>query len=159
LSERDVRSFAPPAPVVVTEPAGVALVGMPMNTLTSASAHTVDGVLLGLPVTVTFVPESFTFAFGDGAELTVPVAGTRWDDLGVPEFTATDTSHAYPARGSYGVTVTVAYAATVDFGPWGVFTVNGPVRLTSPGMEVRVVEAHTALVESTCIDDPGGPAC
>ncbi|MDI6943517.1 hypothetical protein QMO46_08410 [Microbacterium barkeri] len=159
LTERDVLTFAPAPPSVTTEPAGIAIVGMPMNVVAPAQEHVAGGSLFGLPVTVTFTPASFAFDFGDGTVQTVGSGGSTWNDLGLPEFSATETSHAYAARGSYGVVVSVSYSAVVDFGVWGVYPVDGLVTATSAGSPVRVVEAHTALVEGSCVENPAGPGC
>lgn len=159
LTERDVLTFAPAPPSVTTEPAGIAIVGMPMNVVAPAQEHVAGGSLFGLPVTVTFTPASFTFDFGDGTVQTVGSGGSSWNDLGLPEFSATETSHAYGARGTYEVVVSVSYSAVVDFGVWGVYPVDGLVTATSAGSSVRVVEAHTALVEGSCAENPSGPGC
>lgn len=159
LTERDVLTFAPAPPSVTTEPAGIAIVGMPMNVVAPAQEHVSGGSLFGLPVTVTFTPASFTFDFGDGTVETVGSGGSTWNDLGLPEFSATETSHAYGARGTYSVVVSVLYSAVVDFGVWGVYPVDGLVTATSSGSSVRVVEAHTALVEGSCAENPSGPGC
>ena len=62
-------------------------------------------------------------------------------------------------RGTYPVSVTVQYAASVDFGSGTWRPVTGYVTATSGGYDVRVVEARTALVDETCVENPGGPGC
>jgi hypothetical protein len=56
------------------------------------------------------------------------------------------------------VSVTVEYAASVDFGT-GWRPVPGVVRAEAGGYGVRVVEVRTALVDRTCAEDPTGPGC
>ena len=55
--------------------------------------------------------------------------------------------------------VTVQYAASVDFGSGTWRPVSGYVTSTSGGYDVRVVEARTALVDRTCVENPAGPGC
>jgi hypothetical protein len=159
ITERDVLTFAPAPPPVTTEPNGIAVVGMPMNVVAPAQQHVSGGSLFELPVTITFTPARFSYDFGDGTVETTDSGGSTWQQLGLPQFSATPTSHAYGARGQYLLTVSVAYTAVVDFGVWGVYPVEGLVTSTAPGASVRVVEAHTALVEKSCVENPAGPGC
>ncbi|MFT4234745.1 MAG: hypothetical protein QM607_07090 [Microbacterium sp.] len=160
ISDHDVAVFAPVVPAPVTEPdEGLALTGMPMNAVASAGIQSIGGMLFTLPVTVTFTPESYTFDYGDGQQLTAATGGARWTDLGAADYTATATSHAYAERGTYQVVVSVSYSAVADFGVWGVFPVNGLVTVTSPAASVRAVDAETVLVNSTCDENPSGPGC
>ncbi|MDN3310783.1 hypothetical protein QWJ90_07565 [Microbacterium oryzae] len=159
ITERDVLTFAPAPPQVTTEPNGVAVVGMPMNVVAPAQQHVSGGSLFELPVTITFTPTRFSYDFGDGTHETTDSGGSTWQQLGLPQFSATPTSHAYGARGQYLLTVSVGYTAVVDFGEWGVYPVEGLVTSTSTGSSVRVVEAHTALVEKSCAENPAGPGC
>ncbi|WOF21812.1 hypothetical protein N8K70_10490 [Microbacterium betulae] len=159
IGERDVLAFAPAPLTVATEPDGVAVVGMPMNVVAPAQEHVAGGSLFGLPVRVVFTPASFAFDFGDGTVRTSSSGGSSWSDQGLPEFSATATSHAYASRGTYTVVASVSYNAVVDFGVWGAYPVDGLVTTSSPASSVRVVEAHTALVERSCIENPAGPGC
>jgi hypothetical protein len=65
----------------------------------------------------------------------------------------------YRERGTYPVSVTVQYAASVDFGSGLWRPVAGFVTATSGGYDVQVVEARTALVDQTCVENPRGPGC
>lgn len=56
------------------------------------------------------------------------------------------------------MSVTVQYAAAVDFGT-GWRPVPGYVSATTSGYDVRVVEVKTALVDRTCLENPTGPGC
>jgi len=154
----DVASFAP-APLPLTdEPDGVGIVGMPVNFVIDASSTTQHGTLFDLPVAVRFTPASFTISPGDGTSYRTTTGGASWNTLGAAQFTATPTSHAYPARGTYTATATVHYAAAVDFGN-GWIPVPGTLDITTSATTLRIVEVHTALVDRTCTEDPSGPGC
>lgn len=159
ITDREVATFAPPGPALSTEPAGAAIVGMPFNAIAPAQETVAGGSLFGLPVSVVFTPMSYAFDFGDGTVVSATSGGSSWDSLGLPDYAATATSHVYAGRGTFTVVASVSYRAVVDFGPWGVYPVEGLVTVSSSATTVRVVETHTALVESTCIEDPAGPGC
>ncbi|WP_349427707.1 hypothetical protein [Microbacterium sp. LWS13-1.2] len=154
----DLASFRPAAPALGGEPAGFGVVGMPTNLLASASEERIPGTVLGWDVTVRFVPTAYVFDNGDGTTTRAATGGSAWASLGQGQFTPTATSHAYRARGTYAVSVTVEYAASVDFGT-GWRQVPGVVRAEAGGYGVRVVEVRTALVDRTCAEDPTGPGC
>ncbi len=155
----DLASFVPTRPVLAGEPAGIAIVGMPANLLAGAGEHRVPGRLLGYDVVVRFVPAVYVFSYGDGATRSATTGGASWSSLGQAQFTPTATSHAYRARGTYTAAVTVRYAASVDFGSGAWRPVAGFVDASTGGYTVRVVEAHTALVARTCLENPRGPGC
>lgn len=154
----DVASFAPAASLLADEPDGVGIVGMPMNFVVSAAPHAATGTLFDLPVTVRFAPVSFVFVHGDGTSRTSATGGRTWAALGQAQFSATATSHAYSARGTYGASAIVQYAATVDFGN-GDVAVPGLLDVATPSSAIEVVEVRTALVERTCLENPSGPGC
>jgi hypothetical protein len=154
----DLASFRPAAPTLGGEPAGFGVVGMPTNLLASASEERIPGTVLGWNVTVRFVPTAYVFDNGDGTTTRAATGGSAWASLGQGQFTPTATSHAYRARGTFAVSVTVEYAASVDFGT-GWRPVPGVVRAEAGGYGVRVVEVRTALVDRTCAEDPTGPGC
>ncbi|MCT9819936.1 hypothetical protein N3K63_06490 [Microbacterium sp. W1N] len=154
----DVASFAPTARPLVDEPDGVGIVGMPVNFVVDAETHAATGTLFELPVTVRFTPVSYRFAHGDGTSRTASGGGATWAELGLAQFSATATSHAYAARGTYTASTAVEYSAAVDFGSgW----IDVPGTLTIPGgtATLQIVEARTALVDRTCLEDPSGPGC
>lgn len=155
----DIASFRPAQPTLGGEPAGFGVVGMPTNLLATASEQRIPGTVLGWDVTVRFVPVAFVFDNGDGTTTRSATGGASWTSLGQGQFTPTATSHAYQARGTYPVSVTVEYAASVDFGNGSWRTLPGVVRAQAGSYEVRVVEVRTALVERTCAEDPSGPGC
>lgn len=155
----DLASFRPTPPTLAGEPAGFGVVGMPTNLLASASEQRIPGTVLGWDVTVRFVPVAYVFANGDGTTTRAATGGSSWTSLGQGQFTPTATSHVYRERGTYGVAVTVEYAASVDFGSGLWRPVPGVVRAEGAGYDVRVVEVRTALVDRTCAEDPTGPGC
>lgn len=154
----DLVSFRPVTPELTGEPAGFGVVGMPANFVTAASEQQLTGTLLGYPVTVRFTPTAFVFSYGDGTTQRAASGGASWEASGAAQFTPTDTSHVYAERGSYVTGVTIEYAAAVDFGA-GWQPVDGVVTARSAGYPVEVVEARTALVDRTCLENPTGPGC
>lgn len=154
----DVASFAPASAPFVDEPDGVGIVGMPMNFVVTADVHEQTGTLFDLPVTVRFTPTSYVFTHGDGTAREATTGGRTWAELGRAPFSATETSHAYAARGTYTATATVRYAAQVDFGN-GWIDVPGRLEIVGGGTTLRIVEVNTALVDKTCIENPRGPGC
>lgn len=155
----DLASFRPDAPTLTGEPVGFGIVGAPTNVVAAASEQFLSGPLLGWNVTVRFVPEGYVFDYGDGTTERFTTGGARWASLGQPQFTPTTTSHAYRDRGTYAVSVTVQYSAAVDFGSGTWRPVTGYVTASGATYDVRVVEARTALVDQTCVENPGGPGC
>ncbi|WP_461471482.1 hypothetical protein [Microbacterium sp. HJ5] len=155
----DLASFRPATPELTGEPAGFGVVGMPTNLVGAASEQHLPGSLLGWDVTVRFTPAQYVFAHGDGTTATTTTGGASWERLGQAQFTPTATSHSYADRGTFPVSVTVRYAASVDFGNGWWQPVDGFVTATSGQYPVRVVEVRTALVDETCREDPGGPGC
>lgn len=154
----DLASFRPATPEFAGEPAGFGVVRMPTNFVAAASAQDIPGVLLGYPVTVRFTPVAYVFSYGDGQSLRTATGGVAWAASGSPQFTPTDTSHAYQERGVYLSSVATEYSAAVDFGA-GWRAVDGVVTARTGDYPVQVVEARTALVERTCAEDPRGPGC
>ncbi|WP_221584078.1 hypothetical protein [Microbacterium sp. G2-8] len=159
ITIEDVAVFTPAPASPAIEPYGIAIMHAPMNVAVSASSHTVEGELFDLPMSVTFTPELYTVDYGDGTVAETSTGSPTWSELGQEQLTPTATSHAYSARGTFAVSVDVAYSATVDFGEWGVHPVNGHV--VSPGrdIDVTVYEKRSLLVDQTCEEDPAGPGC
>jgi len=159
VTAADLASFRPARPSLTGEPAGFGIVGAPTNVVAAASEQYMTGTLLGWDVTVRFVPAGYVFDYGDGSTERSATGGTSWASLGQAQFTPTATSHAYRERGTYPVSVTVEYAASVNFGSGTWRPVTGLVTASTGGYDVRVVEARTALVAQTCVENPGGPGC
>ncbi|WP_454130044.1 hypothetical protein [Microbacterium aurum] len=134
------------------------IVGMPVNFVVTATTHEQTGELFDLPVTVRFTPDSVVFAYGDGVTRTAADGGRSLSALGLPQFSATPTSHAYAARGTYTASALVRYAAEVDFGS-GWVPVPGLLAIPTANATIDVLEARTALVDRTCIEDPAGVGC
>lgn len=155
----DLASFTPARPALTGEPRGVGVVGLPTNLVASASEQRMSGRILDFDVTVRFVPAGFVFDYGDGSTRRSSTAGVSWSRAGQASFTPTATSHVYTKPGTYAVRVTVLYAPSVDFGSGVWRPVDGYVRATSGGYDVRVVEVRTALVDRTCLENPSGPGC
>lgn len=141
----DVASFAPQPAALTSDPAGYAVVGLPVDFAVTASAHSASGTLFDLPVTVRFTPEEIVITTGDGSALTTPS-------------TPTATSHVYRDRGTYVASATVRYRAEVDFGR-GWRPVPGTLDIPTAGYAVQVLEARGTLVERTCAEPPLGPGC
>ncbi|MFE5410268.1 hypothetical protein [Microbacterium sp. NPDC056569] len=159
LTLADLASFRPVQPTLGGEPRGFGVVGMPTNLLATASEQLIPGTVLGWDLTVRFMPVAFVFDNGDGTTTRAATGGASWASLGQGQFTPTATSHTYRERGTYDVSLTVEYAASVNFGSGIWRPVPGVVRAEASGYGVRVVEVRTALVERTCAEDPTGPGC
>lgn len=154
----DLVRFAPAGSVLTGEPNNVGVAGLPTNFVTAASTQTVAGELFGFPLSVRFTPVAYDFIYGDGATSTSTTGGASWVDLAQAQFTPTDTSHAYRERGTYIAQVNVRYSAEVDFGA-GWFPIAGQVTANGAPQEIRIFEAHTALVAFTCAEAPHSPGC
>jgi hypothetical protein len=154
----DVASFAPEVAPLVPEPAGVGVVGMPVNVVAAAAEHTREGELFDLPVRVRFQPQSFLFDYGDGTTRESPTGGRTWNQLGAAQLTPTPTSHVYDHRGTYTARVTIRFRADVDFGN-GWTRVPGLLDIPAHTTRITILEAHTALVQHTCHETPHAPGC
>lgn len=154
----DIAQFSPEPVTTVAEPDNVGVAGMPVNFVAAASVHTRSGTLFGTPLSVRFTPVGYDFVHGDGTSATTTTSGRTWEELGQAPFTPTDTSHVYRERGTYQAHVSVRYRAEVDLGV-GWFPVDGELAIDGPVQEIRIFEAHTALVARTCAEQPGAPGC
>jgi hypothetical protein len=154
----DLASFSPTAPSIVMEPDGFFLRGLPANFIASAATNAHDGTLLERPVSVRFSPSTYSWDWGDGSSDTFSTPGSTWEDLGLPRFTATDTSHVFEERGPTTVALSVAYAVkvSVEGGEW--IHVAGTVAATTT-VDGYVGTAKTVLVDGDCTEDPSGPGC
>ncbi len=154
----DLARFAPAGTPLSGEPDNLGVAGLPTNFVASASVQTQNGDLFGFPIRVRFTPATYSFHYGDGATDSGSEGGTSWASLGQAQFTPTDTSHTYAERGTYDARVDVAYTAEIDLGG-GWFSVAGQLSTTGPAQEIRIFEAHTALVANTCAERPSAPGC
>jgi hypothetical protein len=155
----DVATFVPTMSVGTSEPAGWALVGLPVNLIGPSGAVTVDGVLLGAGAQVRFTPIAWHWEFGDGTAASRPVPGGSWASLGLAEFSTTPTSHVYASSGTVRVTLTVELAAEyrIAEGPWS--SVQGALTVPVPPFDLIVASAETVLVDRGCDAAPTGPGC
>lgn len=154
----DLAQFAPAPATLAGEPDNVGIAGMPTNFVTTASATTQSGTLFGRALSVRFTPTAYDFHYGDGATVTTTTGGASWAALGQAQFTATSTSHVYQDRGTYDADVDVRYTAEIDFGT-GWFPISGELTTDGPPQQIRIFEAHTALVAHTCTERPDSPGC
>jgi hypothetical protein len=154
----DLAQFSPPPAPLAGEPANIGIAGMPTNFVAEASVTTATGTLFGAPLTVRFTPSAYEFHYGDGTDATTANGGQSWSALGQAQFTPTATSHTYRERGTYDASVTVRYTAEVDLGV-GWFPVEGQLSIAGPAQQIRIFQAHTALVARTCGEQPSAPGC
>lgn len=154
----DLAQFAPAPTSLAGEPANLGIVGMPTNFVASASVTTASGTLFDRPIVARFTPAAYDFHFGDGTDATTTSGGQTWEALGQAQFTPTTTSHAYRERGTYSADVDVRYTAEVDLGT-GWIPVAGQLTADGPTQQIRIFEAHTALVAYTCDQKPSSAGC
>lgn len=154
----DVASFAPAGAPLSAEPNSLGIAGLPVNFVTGATSQDVAGSLFSFPVNVRFAPQSFDLHVGDGTVITTTTGGSTWEQLGQAQFTPTPTSHTYTERGTYEAHVEVHYSAEVDLGT-GWIPLTGTVTSVGPVQQIRIFEAHTALVAHTCAERPQSPGC
>lgn len=158
ITMNELAVFAPDPVVTVGEPGNVGISGMPTNFVATASVHTRTGAIFGIPLTVRFTPSGFDFGYGDGSSASTTTGGQTWAALGQAQFTPTPTSHVYDARGTYPADVDVRYTAEIDIG-LGWFPIAGELTTDGPSRDIRIFEAHTALVAYTCAQKPSSPGC
>lgn len=154
----DLASFSPAKGTVLGEPDNLGVAGLPTNFVTEAATHVRSGELFGFPVDVRFTPVAYTFHYGHGKPKTTSSPGASWESLSQAQFTPTDTSHTYAARGTYDARVDIAYTAEIDLGA-GWFPVEGRLDIAGPTQQIRIFEARTALVARTCAEQPSAPGC
>jgi hypothetical protein len=154
----DLASFSPETAMATGEPSNLGVAGLPVNFVAAASVHVRTGTLFGAPISVRFTPVGFDFRYGDGATANLATGGSSWTALGQAQFTPTATSHVYRDRGTYDADVTVRYTAEIDLGA-GWMPVDGELSVPGPVQQIRIYEAHTALVEYTCAERPTAKGC
>lgn len=154
----DLASFSPATATATGEPSNLGVAGLPMNFVAAASAHVRTGTLFGAPISVRFTPVGFDFRYGDGGTASLSTGGSTWTALGQAQFTPTATSHVYRDRGTYDADVTVRYTAEIDVGA-GWMPIDGELSVPGPAQQIRIFEAHTALVEYTCSERPTAKGC
>lgn len=158
FSIADLASFAPAPATLVGEPDNLGVAGLPTNFTADAAVHTRNGTLFGYAIAARFTPASFTFHYGDTTTKVTKTGGESWEDLDLPQFAPTDTSHTYTERGTYSARADTTYTAEIDLGT-GWFAITGTLTIPGPAQDIRIYEAHTALVAHTCTENPTGPGC
>lgn len=155
----DLVSIEADAPTQGMEPDGWLVVGIPTNFFASAAVHVTAGPLLGSPAEVRFAPAGFTWDYGDGSVGTTADGGATWAAQGLPEFSATSTSHVYESTGTLTIGLTVSYAAEYRFdgGEWR--AVEGLLGVPATPMTAIADRAGTVLVAEACAANPDGPGC
>ncbi|WP_086521992.1 hypothetical protein [Clavibacter michiganensis] len=159
VSLADVAQFVPRDAAIRSQPNGWAIVGAPVNLFTDARPQVVDGVLLGRPAQVRFVPVSFTWDHGDGTSTTVQGPGASWRELGQQDFTATDTSHVYASIGDRRVALTIAYSPSYRFDGGGWVQIPGMLPVQVGPVTIHVLQGSTVLVGGACGERNAGPGC
>lgn len=160
LTWNDIASFRATPPVLtLMEPAGWAVKGLPMNLVAAASVEEIAGSLLGFPAEVRFTPTAFAWDYGDSQTGRTATGGASWAELGLPDFSATSTSHVYGARGEYSVTVGVELTAQYRFAGGAWRPIAGSVGIAGSSAPVVVKSATTVLVSGSCLKNPRGPGC
>ena len=141
----EIVNFRSALPSLGMEPSGWAVIGLPVNFFATASVNVQSGTLLGYPAEVRFSPVGYRWDYGDGQSARSSDGGSSWAAQGLPEFSATATSHVYESRGAMLVTLSVEYSAEYRFagGPW--IAVTGAVSGTTPPQRMLVVVERTAL--------------
>ena len=155
----DLASFSPQNISLSSQPVGWGLVGLPVNFIASASTHVVSGSLFGQSTEVRFTPRSFQWSFGDGQSATTARGGSRWDQLGLSEFSATATSHSYAQAGNFTTQVIVHYGVEYRIGGGAWTTVSGEVNRDATTSIVAVLNADTVLTAGDCLNARDAKSC
>lgn len=147
----DLASFTPENVSLNSQPSGWGVIGLPMNFISSASSHVISGSLFGQETEVRFTPQVFEWNFGDGVTATSTSGGSRWEQLGVADFSPTPTSHIYSLPGSFTASVTVRYGVEYRMGAGGWNSVAGVVSRDATTSLVVILSADTVLTKGDCI--------
>ncbi|SFR83663.1 hypothetical protein SAMN05428970_2844 [Agromyces sp. CF514] len=157
---RDIASFRPSIGGDVMEPNGWAVVGLPANFVSSTSGpQTRAGSLLGRPAAVRFTPVGYAWASSDGGRAASAGPGATWSQLGLREFTATDTSLVFERSGTFEVRPTITFAAEYRFDGSAWRAIDGTLEVPAAPRSVLVGEFDTVLVAGDCHARPDGPGC
>ena len=156
ITTRDVARFQPPASELIIEPNGWGIVHRPLNVFTEAEVVTTQGEVLGRPVTIEWIPISFTVNYGDGTTQTYADPGESWQESS--PWSETETSHVYTETGDYVVTASIEYAAVVRIGG-AVIPVNGTISVETSPENVSIYWVKTRMVRGDCLEFPLDPGC
>ncbi|WP_424465733.1 hypothetical protein [Pseudoclavibacter helvolus] len=159
LTISDVLTLAPASATLTAEPSTWSIVGSHTNFYTDAAQHSATGSILGHPVTVTFTPVAYRWAYGDGATRETTTPGATWAALGQDDFTATLTSHVYAEKANVEASVTIVYAAVATLGNGTSIPVNGTLNRTSTTVALQLFNADTLITVGDCIEHPQQPRC
>lgn len=148
LTIRDLAAFHPATPSIRNEPSGWAVIGLDTNFLLGSDQPVLSGSLLGRSAQVRFIPVGSVWDYGDGATRTAATTGATWQQLGLAEFSPTDTSHVYRERADYTVRGSVVLAAEYRFagGPW--LPVSGTLTIPAPPLALAAWHVKTVLVDN-----------
>jgi len=143
----------------VMQPDGWAVAGFETNFYSTASPHSVRGVLFKNRALVRYQPVGWHWDFGDGAHLDSDTGGASWDDLGQPEFTKTETSHIFDTTGAHHITLQIDFTAeySYDGGTWT--RIDGLLQAETEPIDAVVGSATTVLVGDDCTAEPSAPGC
>jgi hypothetical protein len=155
----DIATFRPHPGTQFMQPDGWVVPGLDANFIAVTGPHIVNGTLLGQPASVRFTPVAFHWTYGDGQSATRATKGATWQALGVPEFSATSTSHVYATEGTYTIRLTIDFAAEYRFAGSAFVPIAGVIPLPANDLHVTVDGAKTVLVEHDCATNPSGPGC
>jgi hypothetical protein len=159
ITMNDIASFRPSVGTNHMEPDGWTVVGLHTNFYSDVRSHVVDGTLLGAAASVRFTPRSWTWDYGDGAVRSSATPGASWAALGVEEFDATATSHAYGAPISASIRLTIGFGAEyrVTGADWT--PIAGTLEVAAAPVSIVARDASTVLVGDDCGVNPDGPGC
>ncbi len=159
LTIEDLASFRPDAPVQHMQPDGWMIVGLDTNFYAPAGQQVHHGTLLGSPASVRFTPIAWHWQYGDGHSRTAYTGGATWEQLGLPEFDPTPTSHAYETTGTYTIDLAVEFRAEYRFADSNWSPVAGTVTVPSNRLQASAGTVKTVLVAEDCNQNPDGPGC
>jgi hypothetical protein len=155
----DLKNFKASPGTDHMEPNGWMVVGLSTNFYSVVGTQIVNGTLLGQPASVRFIPISWHWTYGDGNSATRSTKGATWATLGIPEFTATQTSHVYSAEGTYYIDLDIQFRADYKFAGSGWTPVVGTITLPANRLKAIAGNAKTVLVGRACTQRPSGPGC
>ena len=146
----DLANFVPQQASLTSQPRDWTVINLNTNFIAGASTHVVSGSLMGNSAEVRFTPHAYDWNYGDGATQTTGVPGSRWDVLGLREFSPTATSHVYGSLGSFTTSVSVRYGVEYRVGGEVWLPVDGEVSSAATTTVVIVQGADTVLAARDC---------
>lgn len=134
---RDFQSFPLERAVVTTMPVGQSLVNATTLFVTSADGRDeVRKTILGLPVVVSAVAQTYTWRFGDGLSVTRPADGRP------PQ----QEQHVYRSPGAVTASLEITYGGTFTVGSSPVvYDVQGTAVIPGPAQPLVLREARSQL--------------